>query len=180
MHEIHSINIVIDSNNRQIEINNRIQGQINKLTETVNQILKTTKSSQIDTGHLYETLLSRNRMIMMELQNLKLGIALDKINVVSPNILDHADLDNVWMVEPTDTPIKDILSVIIKFPKVKLACRKITIFPVAHNNMMLRIVDNVVAECNGEANAIKICSTTPGATGRSCKAGKHSIFAWPL
>jgi len=90
-----------------------------------------------------------------------LAVALAKTNVVSPNILDHADLDNVWMVEPTDTPIKDILSVIIKFPKVKLACRKITIFPVAHNNMMLRIVNNVVAECNGEVHAIKSCSQEP-------------------
>jgi len=36
-----------------------------------------------------------------------------------------------------------------------------SIFPVAHNNMMLRIVDNVVAECNGAIHAIKICSVTP-------------------
>jgi len=33
-------------------------------------------------------------MIMMELQNVMLAIALAIINVVSPNILDHADLEN--------------------------------------------------------------------------------------
>jgi len=95
-----------------------------------------------------------------------LAVALAKTNVVSPNILDHADLKNVWMGEPNDTPVKivqsiNVLHLIIKFPKVKLACRKITIFPVAHNNMMLRIVNNVVAECNGEVHAIKSCSQEP-------------------
>jgi len=82
------------------------------------------------------------------------------------------------MEEPTDTPIKDILSVasvkifqsdnilhfIIKFLKIKLACKKITTFPVAHNNVMLRLVDNIIAECNGEMYAIQNCSTTPGVT----------------
>lgn len=33
--------------------------------------------SQIDTGHLFETLLSFNRMLMMDLQNLILAIALE-------------------------------------------------------------------------------------------------------
>jgi len=42
---------------------------------------------------------------MMELQNLMLA----KINVVSPNIIDRADLENVRMEELTDTPIKDIV-----------------------------------------------------------------------
>lgn len=46
---------LIDANNRQIEINTKIQSRINKLTATVNLILKTAKESQIDTSHLYET-----------------------------------------------------------------------------------------------------------------------------
>jgi len=87
----------------------------------------------------------------MELQNLLLAIALAKVNIVSPSILDHADLKGSWMEEPTDTPIKDILSFasakilqsinilhfIIKFPKIKSACIKITIFPVSHHDTML-------------------------------------------
>jgi len=64
-------------------------------------------------------------------------------------------------IPPLKTYCKNILHFIIKFSKVKIACRKISIFPVAHNNMMLRIVDNVVAECNGAIHAIKICSVTP-------------------
>lgn len=123
-----------------MEINTRVQNQINQLTVTVNSILKAAKGSQVDTGHLYETLLSRNRMLMMELQNLMLAITLAKLSIVIPNILDHADLRSVWLEEPTNTPIGDLISVssvkvlqsdnglhfIIKFPKVKFTCKKIT------------------------------------------------------
>jgi len=59
-----------------------------------------------------EMLLSQNRMLTMELQNLLLAIALAKVNIVSPSILDHADLEGMWMEEPTDTPIKVILSIL--------------------------------------------------------------------
>jgi len=132
---------LINANNRQISINNKVQDQINNISPTVNQLLRSAKEAQIDSGHLYEMLLSRNRMLTMELQNLLLAIALAKVNIVSPSILDHADLEGMWMEEPTDTPIKDILSVasvkilqsinilhfIIKFPKIKSACIKITI-----------------------------------------------------
>ncbi|OIC32750.1 hypothetical protein A7M48_19010 [Acinetobacter baumannii] len=49
-------------------------------------------------------------MLMMELQNLMLAVTLAKNNIVSPNILDHADLKSVWLKEPTDTPIGDLMS----------------------------------------------------------------------
>jgi len=92
------------SNNRQIKINTRVQNRINQLTTTVNQILQTHKNIQIDTGHLYETVLARNRILMMELQNLMLAVTLAKNNIVSPNILDHADLKSVWLKEPPIPP----------------------------------------------------------------------------
>lgn len=73
-----------------------------------------------------------------------LAISLVKVNIVSPNILDHIDLKSVWLEEPTYTLIAELLSVssvkvlqsnnalyfIISLPKVKLACKKITFFPV--------------------------------------------------
>lgn len=169
---------LINSNNRQIEINTRVQVQINKLTSTVNQILKVTQNSQIDTGHLYETLLARNRMLSMELQNLMLAVSLAKANIVSPNILDHADLKSIWLEEPTNTPIGDLMSVssvkvlqspnslhfIIKFPKIKFSCRKITIYPVAHKNFILRMPDNVIADCDGGTHNLQSCTVSPGAT----------------
>jgi len=92
-------------------------------------------------------------MLMMELQNSMLAVTLAKINIVSPNILDHADLKSVWLEEPTNTPIGDLMSVssvkvlqssnalhfIIKFPVIRFACKKITIFPVSHEGTMPRL-----------------------------------------
>lgn len=69
------------------------------------------KNTEIDTGHLYEMLLTRNRIIVIELQNLMLEIILAKINVVSPNFLDNADLENVWGEKPTNTPIRESFAV---------------------------------------------------------------------
>jgi len=114
----------------------------------------------------------------MELQNLLLTITLAKINVVSPVFLDHTDLENVWGEEHTNTPIREILSVasvkvlqslnvlhfIIKFPKIVMACNKFTVFPVAHHNTVLRLEDNMVAECNGEIRTVRNCFRSPGAT----------------
>lgn len=169
---------LVDAHNSQIEINTKTQVRINELTDTINKLLKISKSAQIDTGHLYETLSTRNRIIVMELQNLMLTITLAKINVVSPNFLDHADLESIWGEEPTNTPIREILSVasvkvlqslnilhfIIKFPKIIMACNKVTILPVVHHDTVLRLKDNVVAECNREIRTVKNCSITPGAT----------------
>jgi len=130
----------------------------------------------------------------MELQNLLLAIALAKVNIISPSILDHADLEGMWMEELTDTPIKDILSVasvkilqpinnlhfIIKFPKIKSACIKITIFPVSHYETMLRLEDKIIADCDGEIQTVNNCSVTSGAIfcqlahRRSCAQALHA------
>jgi len=80
--------------------------------------------------------------MVMELQNPMLTITLAKINAFNPSILDHADLDNIWVEEPTDDPISDILPVasvnvllspnmlhfVIKFPKIKIAFNKAQFF----------------------------------------------------
>jgi len=100
-----------NANNGQVSINTKVQNKINQFTITVNQILKIAKNSQVDTSNLYKTLLVRNRMLVMELQNLTLDNTLAKVNIVSPNILDHTDLKSVWLEEPTNTPIGEFLSV---------------------------------------------------------------------
>jgi len=161
-----------------VNINNTVQDQINRISTTVNQLLRSAKEYQIDTGHLYEMLLTRNRIIAMELQNVMLAVAQAKVNIVCPSIQDHADLESVWMEELTETAIKDVLSVvsvkilqsvnilnfIIIFSKIKSACNKITICPVSHHDTMLMLEDKVIAECNGEIHTVKNCFITPGAT----------------
>lgn len=183
---------LINAHNRQVEINNRVQSQINQLTVTVNTILKAAKDSQIDSGHLYETLLARDRMLMMELQNLMLAVTLAKLKIVSPNILDHADLKSVWLEEPTDTPIGDLMSVssvkvlqsvnalhfIIRFPKIKFSCKKIIIFPVEQKGFTLRIDDNIIAECDGGIYMVENCTASPGAS--FCRLSSESSCAREL
>lgn len=86
---------LVDSNSRQININSETQIQINKLTDTVNRIIKARNNDLVDTPHLYEALLARNRMLATEIQNLILTITLAKANIVNPTILNHADLSSL-------------------------------------------------------------------------------------
>lgn len=86
---------LVESNSRQIAINSETQKQINKLTDTINNIIKARKNDLIDTPHLFEALLARNRMLSTEIKNLILTITLAKSNIVNPTILDHADLKSL-------------------------------------------------------------------------------------
>lgn len=71
---------LIESENKQININTKTQEQINALTNAVNILVKNSKTNQMNTEHLYETLLSRNRIIISELEALMLSVTLTKNN----------------------------------------------------------------------------------------------------
>lgn len=85
----------IDSNNRQMILNTRTQEEINKLTETVNVIVRSANDRQVDTGHLYETLLSRYRIAISEIETLITTISLAKVGIVNPLNLDFEDLKEI-------------------------------------------------------------------------------------
>ncbi|XP_032289313.1 retrovirus-related Env polyprotein from transposon gypsy isoform X1 [Drosophila virilis] len=183
---------LVTASNRQISINSRMQEKINQLTDTVNRIIKSSKEKQADTGHLFETLSTRNRMIITEIGNLMLTLTLVKINVINPTIIDYSDLMNILTDQITGTPITDILkvsnikverkdnviSLIIEFPIISKQCRKITIFPVAHNGSVLQLHDNLVADCDGQMLAVANCSQT--ATATCCKRSKSISYAQGL
>jgi len=80
---------IIEANNRQVVINTETQKHINLLTDTVNRILKEKKGGLVDSGHLFERLLTRNRMLISEIQNCMLTITLAKNNIISPSIFNH-------------------------------------------------------------------------------------------
>lgn len=167
---------LIDSNNRQIEINTKIQIQIEKLTNTINTILMETKKHQIDTENLFEVLLARNRMILMELQNLILSVTLAKVNIVNPTILDQEDLNfltnneqytNISISALMDvSSIKVILSeeflyFIIRYPKPELFCKKISVFPVPHLGKIIQLSGtNTVADCGTHTYSVGNCQPT--------------------
>lgn len=129
-----SLNESIDN---QVVINTRVQEKINKLTDTINIIINN-ETKQIDTDHLYETLLARDRILILELEALILSVALAKIEIVNPTILDSKDLENLLNEHSTDITITDLmevayinvllddnfLHVIIKFPSPSLVYKK--------------------------------------------------------
>lgn len=164
-------NELIRENNRQIVINTHTQKQINALTLTVNEILKAQKAIQIDTSHLYETLLARNRMLTLEIENLIMAITLATANIINPVIINDGDLEVILSKDSTGISVTSILSVsktkilannqeihfIITLPKPKLICKKVLIFPVAHAGVTLQIKENVVADCDGMIVPIVSC-----------------------
>lgn len=166
---------LIESEIRQILVNTKTQAQINKLTEAVNIIIKNSKNRQIDTGHLYETLLARNRIIISELETLMLSVTLAKIGIINTVILDSNDLKNIVNKHSTNITVSDLVEVsfvkvllddnfihfIIKYPNPRLECKKVSLFPVQHNGTILHLgKDSNVADCGNEILPIGNCSAT--------------------
>ncbi|KQS71057.1 uncharacterized protein Dere_GG27277, partial [Drosophila erecta] len=127
---------LVDSNSSQININSETQKQINKLTDTINKIIKARSNDLVDTPHLYEALLARNRMLTTEVQNLILTVT------------DHADLKS--LIEQ-DTPVvslaskirvlqsDNIIHILIAYPRVKVRCKKVLMYSVSHYQVILRL-----------------------------------------
>jgi len=162
---------LVDSNSRQININSETQIQINKLTDTVNRIIKARNNDLVDTPHLYEALLARNRMLATEIQNLILTITLAKANIVNPTILNHADLSS--LIEQ-NTPIVSLLEaskirvlqsdsiihILIAYPRVKVKCKKVLVYPVSHYQTILRLDEDTLAECEEDTFSVTECVET--------------------
>lgn len=185
---------LIESNNRQVIVITEAQKQINLLTDAVNKLIKEKKGEFVDSPHLYETLLARNRMLTTEIQNLMLTITLAKSNIINPAILDHEDLKSIFTEQLAEVPIVSLMAVsnikifqsnrvihiIIEYPNVKTICKKVMIYPVAHNNTILQVHDNIVAECDDGVLAVTECATTNFATFckksayDTCASGLHS------
>lgn len=162
---------LVESNSKQIIINSETQKQINRLTDTINKIISSRKGDLVDTPHLFETLLARNRILNTEIQNLILTITLAKANIVNPTILDHADLKS--LIEQ-DTPIvslleaskikvlqsENIIHILIAYPKVEFKCQKVSVYPVSHQQTILRLDEDTLAECERDTFAVTGCTVT--------------------
>jgi len=180
---------LIESNNRQAIINTQTQNKINELTEAVNKIIKAKQNNIVDTSHLYEVLLARNRILITEIQNVMLTVTLAKANIINPAIFNQNDLKSVFVDHPTEVPIislleasnirvlqsDSIIHVLIAYPKIKTICKKVTIFPVSHQHTILQLKENTVAECNSDVLAITDCVPTTYAS--FCKLATHDTCA---
>nr|AAA28601.1 ORF3 [Drosophila virilis] len=162
---------LVEANSKQILINSETQKQINRLTDTINKIISSRKGDLVDTPHLFETLLARNRILNSEIQNLVLTITLAKASIVNPTILDHTDLKS--LIEQ-DTPIvslieaskikvlqsENIIHILIAYPKVEFRCQKVSVYFVSHQQTILRLDEDTLAECEKDTFAVTGCTVT--------------------
>jgi len=108
-----------------------------------------------------------------------MGLALAKLHIVSPAILDSSDIGEFRDRQPIDVSLIELLEVssfsvfqnseilhfLIKFPSPKFICKKITVYPVQHQKKILDFENgNLVAECPKRNLNIDFCNTTVGAT----------------
>lgn len=164
--------LLINEQDRQININTAVQLQIRNLTQTVNKILAIGKKDKIDTGNLFDLLLARNRAIIADLDNIILSITLAKIGLLNPVILDGKEIDLLPtnehftisdIVRIANTKIIQVDKVVyflIKYPIPKSVCKKLIILPVAHNGKILHLQESIIAECRNHTLAVRNCSET--------------------
>ena len=92
---------LIEANNRQVEINTKIISQLQNLTATINGIVDVTNKINVDTEKLYlyiiilyETLLARNRIAVISIENRILSVGLAKTNIIDLAILDNEEIES--------------------------------------------------------------------------------------
>jgi len=121
-----------------------------------------------------------------------LTVTLAKNNIINPVIFNHNDLKSIFDEQLTEVPIVSLMvvskikifqsnvfiHVIVQYPRVKLICKKVLLFPVAHYHTMLQIEDNIVAECDDGILAVSDCASTNLAT--FCKKASHDTCARQL
>lgn len=174
---------LIDASNRQLIINSETQRQVNKLTDAVNEILKAKKNNLVDPPHLYETLLARNIILINQISNLILTITLAKANIIYPTILNEhpIEVSIVSLSEASKIKVlqsENVVHILIAYPRVKLICKTITVYPVSHQHVALQMQDDTVADCNDDILAVNECVSTTYAS--VCKITVHDSCARAL
>ncbi|EAL58576.1 envelope protein [Wolbachia endosymbiont of Drosophila ananassae] len=173
----------------QTELNIKFQERLNELANAMNQIQKYETNKET---HLLEIILAKNRIIITDLENILMGLTLAKLNIVSPAILDGAEVSEFRDKQPININSSlveilevssisvfqkfDILHFLIKFPNPNLVCKRITVYPVQRHNRILNFESgNLVAECPTRNLNISDCKTTVGAA--FCKELKNGTCA---
>lgn len=166
-------NILIDNNNKQNKINSALQDRINELTNQINAInSKFTGNYEIkliEKIPLFEYLANRNNMIINYLNNIVLSIVLAKSNLINPLILD--DIENLNKNENLPVSISNLLLVtkikvlqnsdvihyILKVPKLSQFCTFLNLYPVSHNDSIIKLPVKNAAKCENVTYPVTEC-----------------------
>lgn len=171
-------NILIENNNKQTKINSALQDRINQLTDQINNINSRFSGNNvinlIEKIPLFEYLANRNNMIINYLNNLVLSIVLAKSNLINPLILDDIDIENLNKNENLPVSISNLLLVtkikvlqnsdvihyILKVPKLSQSCIFLNLYPVSHNDTIIKLPVINAAKCDNVTYPVSECIKT--------------------
>jgi len=76
------------------------------LTNTLNDI---NQADEIDTEHVFKTMLAKNIIIITSLENIVTSLTLTKINLINPVILEDINIKEINNEQLTNASVADIL-----------------------------------------------------------------------
>lgn len=155
------LNELIYNNNKQATTNSQIFQAIQEITKVLN-----TEKNTLKTRRLQE----RNKLIILELQNLIQTIALSKAKVLNPIILNKKDIQKITnnehgtmsisdLLDVSDFKIvqtKDVIIILIKYPIIYENCKIFETRAIEQNKEKI-IIDKNIAKCNESFYNIKDC-----------------------
>lgn len=183
-------NYLIENNNKQTKINSVLQNRINEISDLINSIVKNSISKKEKSPLLLEYLINRNNILINYLNNIALSIVLAKNNIINPLILDEIDIKNMIKIESLQTiSISNILLAtkikilqnstsihyILKVPQIIKFCKFLTLYPVIHNNKIVKLSTNQAAKCKDASYPLKDCTKTTSE--RICKPFNSSCLS---
>ena len=170
-------NFLITNNNNQIKINSAFENRINEVTSQLdtlkNAILSKINNKDNKTPY-FEAIVNRNNLIINYLNNLVLSITLAKNNLINPLIFDENEMNKIIDLENVKISLSDIIYVskvkilqnqnslhyIVKIPKLNQICKYVKIFPVSHNDKIVKLEVNEAAKCESHSFPISQCIQT--------------------
>lgn len=185
-------NFLIENNNKQNNINSVLQNRINEITDQINIVKKSLSGNSIskdDKTPLFEYLANRNNLMINYLNNIALSIVLAKNNLINPLILDEIDIDKLIEIEDLQISISNLLLAtkikvlqndnvihyILKIPKISKFCILLNLYPVSHNDTIVKLPITNAAKCEGVTYPIADCVKTT--TENICRPATSSCLS---
>lgn len=169
-------NFLIENNNRQTKINSVLQNRINEITNQINKIrfLLGKQVSGSERTPLFEYLANRNNLMISYMNNIALSIVLAKNGLINPLILDDLDIDSLVKIENLPISISNLLSAtkirilqnnniihyILKIPKISKFCDFLNLYPVSHNDTIVKLPVKNAAKCDVTTYPVSECTRT--------------------